>query len=103
MNLLYNTYKNSSKKWREIQELFQSMKDDFDFENSGLRPTKTYGTRWISDCLIELHKFYNKFKIFVQHLENLIREATTKEKSTLKGVCKKVVSSSEIKAALFTT
>ena len=45
LNLLYNTYKNSSKKWREIQELFQSMKDDFDSEDSGLRPTKTSDTR----------------------------------------------------------
>ena len=43
-NFLYNTYKNSSKKWREIQELFQSMKDDFEFEDSGLSPIKTYGT-----------------------------------------------------------
>ena len=45
LNLLYNTYKNSCKKWREIEELFQSMKDEFDFEDSGLRPTKAYGTR----------------------------------------------------------
>ena len=58
LNLLYNTYKNSSKKWREIQELFQLMKDDFDFEDSGLRPTKTYGTRWISHRLNALHKFH---------------------------------------------
>ena len=43
LNLLYNTYKNSSKKWRETQELFQSIKDDFDFEECGLRPTKAQG------------------------------------------------------------
>ena len=93
LNLLYNVYKNSSKKWRVIQELFQSIKDDFDFEDSGLRPTKTYDTRWISYCLNALHKFYKKFKVFVLHLENIIREATTKEKSTLKGVSQRVVSS----------
>ena len=96
LNLLYNTYKNSSKKWREIQELFQSMKDDFDFEDSGLRPAKSYGTRWISHRLNALHKFYDKFKVFVLRLEKLIREATTKEKSTLEGVRRKVVSSSVI-------
>ena len=72
------------------------MKDDFDFEDSGLRPTKTYGTRWISHRLNALHKFYDKFKVFVLHLENLIREATSKEKSTLEGVHRKVVSSSVI-------
>ena len=83
LNLLYNMYKKSSKKWREIQEFFQSMKDDFDFEDSGLRPTKAYGTRWISHHLNALHKFYNKFTVFILHLEILIREATTKEKSTL--------------------
>ena len=66
---------------------------DFDFEDSGLRPTKTYDTRWISYCLNALHKFYKKFKVFVLHLENIIREATTKEKSTLKGVSQRVVSS----------
>ena len=69
LDLLY-MYKNSSKKWRVIQELFQSIKDDFDFEDSDLRPTKTYGTRWISHCLNALHKFYKKFKVFVLHLKN---------------------------------
>ena len=83
LNLLYNLYKNNSKKWREIQKLFQSMKDDFDFEDSGLRPTKAYGKRWISHRLNAFHKFYNKFKVFSLHLENLIREATINEKSTL--------------------
>ena len=101
LNLLYNTYKNSSKKWREIQGIFQSIKDDFDFEDSGLRPTKTYGTRWISHCLNALHKFYNKFKVFILHLEKLIREATTKKKSTLEGVRQRVVSSSVIINAPF--
>ena len=62
------------------------MKDDFDFEDSGLRPKKNYGTRWISHRLNALHKFYEKFKVFVLHLKNLIREATMKKKSTLKGV-----------------
>ena len=83
LNLLYNLYKNNSKKWREIQKLFQSMKDDFDFEDSGLRPTKAYGKRWISHHLNAFHKFYNKFKVFSLHLENLIREATINEKSML--------------------
>ena len=96
LNLLYNTHKNSSKKWREIQELFQSMKDDSDFKYSGLRPAKSYGTRWISHRLNALHKSYNIFKAFVLHLEKLIREAATKEKSTLEGVCRKVISTSVI-------
>ena len=78
------------------------MKDDFELEYSGVRPTKTYGTRWISYRLNALHKFYDKFEVFVLHLESLIREATTTEKSTLKGVHRKVVSSSVIiNAALF--
>ena len=81
LNLVYNMYKNSSKKWREIQELFQSMKGDFDFQDNG--PTKASGTRWISHYLNALHNFYDK--VFVLHMENLIREATTKEKSTLKA------------------
>ena len=76
--------------------------DDFELEYSGLRPTKTYGTRWISHRLNVLHKFYDKFEVFVLHLESLIREATTTEKSTLEGVRWKVVSSSVIiNAALF--
>ena len=84
-NLLYSRYKNSSKKWREIEELFQSMKDDFDFENSGISPTKTSGMRWISHCLNALHKFYNKFEVW-----------------NFKGICQKVVLSSVItNAALF--
>ena len=73
---------------------FQLMKDIFNFKDSGLR--------WISHRLNALHKFYDKFKVFVLHLEKLIREATTKEKITLKGVRRKVVSFSVIiNAGLF--
>ena len=65
------------------------MQNDFDFEDSGLRPTKVYGTRWISHRLYALHKFYNKFKVFVLPLENLIREATTKKKVPSKEFAEK--------------
>ena len=78
------------------------MEDVFDFEDSGLRPTENYGTRWISHRLNVLHKFYDKFKVFFLHLENLFREATTREKSSVEGVRRKVVSSSVIlNATLF--
>ena len=74
----------------------------YSIEDSGPRPTEKYDTRWISHCLNALHKFYNKFKIFVLHLENLFREATTREKSSVEGVRRKVVSSSVIlNATLF--
>ena len=48
---LYKCYKNSSKKWRELQELYQPLKGEFSFENNALRPVKSYGTRWISHRL----------------------------------------------------
>ena len=35
---LYKCYKNSSKKWRELQELYQSLKGEFSFENNALHP-----------------------------------------------------------------
>ena len=44
---LYKCYKNSSKKWRELQELYQSLKGEFSFENNALHPAKSYGTRGI--------------------------------------------------------
>ena len=87
---------------REVIRLKLNVYWIYSIEDSGLRPTEKYDTRWISHCLNALHKFYNKFKIFVLHLENLSREATTREKSSVEGVRRKVVSSSVIlNATLF--
>ena len=68
---LYQGYKTAAKNGRELQELFEAIKEDFDFEDNSLRPSKAYGTRWIVHRLRAMHKLYDKFEVFALHFENL--------------------------------
>ena len=44
---LYYLYKKSSKKHRELKNLYQLMKDQYEFHGDGVRPVKATGIRWI--------------------------------------------------------
>ena len=75
----------------------EAIKEDFDFEDNSLRPSKTYGTRWIGHRLRAIHKLYDKFKLFALNFENLITASNNnKDRAVLEGTCQKLVSSSII-------
>ena len=89
---LYKCYKNSSEKWHESQELYQSLKGEFSFQNNALRPAKSYDTRWISHRLQAMQVIFDKFSIFEIHLENVIADLSKYTgKATLEGHRRKLV------------
>ena len=51
---LYYLYKKFSKKHRELKNLYQLMKDQYEFHGDGVRPVKATGTRWIDHKLRQL-------------------------------------------------
>ena len=46
---LYYLYKKSSKKHRELKNLYQLTKDQYQFHGDGVRPVKATGTQWIDN------------------------------------------------------
>ena len=44
---LYYLYKKSSKKHRELKNLYQLMKDQYEFHGDGVRPVKATSIQWI--------------------------------------------------------
>ena len=86
---LYYMYEKSSKKTRELKELFDVLKDIFIFENQEVKPHRATGTRWIAHKLKALQNYIDKFGLYVSHIENIIADTSKKtDKATLQGKLK---------------
>ena len=48
---LYSLYKKFSKKHRKLKNLYQLMKDQYEFHGDGARPVRDSGTQWIDHKL----------------------------------------------------
>ena len=97
LTTLYLMYKNSSKKWREIKELFSALKDEYEFNDNSLRPKKAYGTRWLDHRVSAMNTVFDKYGVFLAHIENLISTSkVSKERATLEGHCRKFVKASVV-------
>ena len=88
---LYYLYTKSSKKHRELKNLYISI-GEFKMYTSGLRPMKATGTRWIDHKLMVLDRLIGKFRPYCVHLNDIISTTTnSKEKTTLEGKFNKLV------------
>ena len=99
LTTLYLMYKNSSKKWREIKELFiyLLLKDEYEFNDNSLRPKKAYGTRWLDHRVSAMNTVFDKYGVFLAHIENLISTSkVSKERATLEGHRRKSVKASVV-------
>ena len=91
MHLFY-LYKNSSKKNRELKNLYQLMKDQFEMYGDGIRPVKSTGTRWIDHRVRAMQRFVDKFGLYCQHLQHAIPETkSSKDRAKLQGKFDKLV------------
>ena len=82
---LYYLYTKSSKKHRELKNLY-ILKGEFKMYTSGVRPMKATGTRWIDQKLMALDRLIGKFRFYCVHLNDIISTTTkSKEKTTLEG------------------
>ena len=84
-NLFY-LYKNSSKKLREVREMYSIICDMFEFENKQVKPHKATGSRWVDHHIKAMSNFVDKFGLYLAHFENIISDTTKRtDKATLEG------------------
>ena len=92
MNLYY-LYEKSSKKTREIKDLYDMLKEILEFQNGVVKPHRAAGTRWIAHKLSALDNMLDKFGLYLSHLENIIADTSKKtDKATLEGKRRQLVS-----------
>ena len=101
---LYYLYTKSSKKHRELKNLYELLKGEFEMFSSGVRPVKATGTRWIDHKLRAMDRVVEKFGLYCAHLSNTISTTTnSKDRSTLEGKFDKLVDAKVLlRCALFT-
>ena len=100
---LFYLYTKSSKKFRELKNLYHILQDQFDMCGSGIKPVKSSGTRWIDHKLRAMERLVEKFGLYTQHLENVIESTrNSKDKAVLQGKFNKLVDSKVLlRSALF--
>ena len=84
-NLFY-LYKNSSKKLREVREMYAIVCDMFEFESKQVKPHKASGTRWVDHHMKAMSNVVDKFGLYLAHFEYIIADTTKRtDKATLEG------------------
>ena len=99
---LYYLYKNSSKKLRELKNLYPLLKDQYEMYGAGVKPDKATGTRWIDHKLRATQKVVDKYGLYTQHLQNVIADTSKQtDRATLEGKFKKLIDASVLLRGAF--
>ena len=81
---LFSLYKNLSKKHRELKNLYQVMKDEFEIYGGEIKPVKPTSTGWIDHRIRAMQCLVDKCRLYCQHLQHTIPETKkTKNRSIL--------------------
>ena len=85
-------YEKSSKKPRELKELFSILNEVYVFENQKVKPHGSTGTRWIAHKLKSLKNHVGRFGLYIYHIENILADTTKKtDKAALEGTYRLLV------------
>ena len=71
---LFNLYKNLSNKHRELNNLYQLMKDEFEMFGGGIKPLKSTDPHWIDHRICAMQRLVDKYRLYCQHLQHTIPE-----------------------------
>ena len=82
---LYYIYEKSPKKSRELEDIIADLQGCFSFDDSGVRPVRASGTRWISHKVEALKRVLSKFGAYTSHLAALSEDRTVRDRAKLKG------------------
>ena len=75
-----------------MKNLYQILKDQFEYGGTGIKPVKATGTRWIDHQLREMQRLVNKFGLYCQQLQSLIPKIkSSKDRATLQGKFNKLI------------
>ena len=68
---LYYLYEKSPKKCRELEELIADLKDCWSFDDAGVKPVRSSGSRWISLKLNAMRRVISKYGAYMNHIAAL--------------------------------
>ena len=72
-NLFY-LYEKSSKKVRELRLFHKALKSICESQNEQVKPPKSHGTQGITHVVRSMTSFVDKFRIYIQHIGNIISD-----------------------------
>ena len=103
MHLFY-LYKKSSKKHRELKNLYHLLEGQFEMYSAGVRSLKATGTGWIDHKIAVMGRVIEKFSLYTQHLQHSINTAKkSQDRTTLQGTFTKLINTKFLlRCALFT-
>ena len=82
---LYYLYDKSNKKLRELKKLHELLQEIYKFDDERVKSHRAGGTRWIAHKLDALQNMLDKYRLYMQHFENIIADTTKRtDKATLK-------------------
>ena len=73
---IYYLYYKSPKKLRELKDIYDLMRETMEFDSDGVRPYRACGTRWIAHKLKAMDRIFDKFGLYISHLEKVISDKT---------------------------
>ena len=86
---LYYLYEKSPKKCRELEEVIADLKECLCFDDSGVKPVRASGSRWVSHKLSAMRRILSKYGAYTNHLTALSQDHTVKsaDRAKLHGYC----------------
>ena len=72
-------------------EIYDLVKESYDFDNAAVRPIRASGARWISHKIGAMTRILDKFGLYITHLENVAIDTSyrAKERNRIKGYLNK--------------
>lgn len=84
---LYYIYEKSPKKCRELEEIVSDLQGCLEFDDAGVRPVRSSGSRWVSHKLNAMKHVLSKFGAYTNHLAALSEDGSVKagDRAKLRG------------------
>ena len=84
---LYYLYEKSPKRCRELEDIITDLKMCFSFEDGGVRPVHSSGTRWVSHKQSAMNRVISNFSAYTSHLASLSEDKSVNsgDRAKLKG------------------
>ena len=84
---LYYLYEKSPKKCRELEDLIADLRECLSFDDAGVKPVRSSGSRWVSHKLNAMKRVISKFGAYTNHIAALSEDGSVKssDRARLKG------------------
>ena len=76
---LYYLYEKSPQKSRELVDIISDLKEFLSFDDSGIKPIRANGTRWVTHKLCAMKRILSKYSAYTHHLAALSVDPAVKK------------------------